>query len=145
MWKLSIQKALAKLIQELHALWNLWEWIYYRLAEVSTIFTCSFKDKITTYSRRYVSNITSLQWCLDNTSAWKFHTFSTINFNQVMKKCQLFDNLEKTLLNRQTKKIFTKVCNKVTTKKPDLICLNGLKAGCEAGHFNRVLTRGQSD
>ena len=111
MWKLSIKKALAKFIKNSQALWNLWEWIYYRLTEVSTISICSFEGKITIYSGWYFSNVTSF-----NLSAWKFHTLSTINFNQAMKKCLLFDNLKKVLLPLQTKKIFTKVCNKLTTK-----------------------------
>ena len=36
------------------------------------------------------------------------------------------------------------MCNKVTTEKPGLAGLDCFKAGCEAGHFNRVLTRSRS-
>ena len=94
-WKPPIQRALVKFIQKLHAVCNLWEGIYYRVAEVSTIFTCLFKGIITIDSKRYFQNITSFQWCQNNTSAWKFCTLFTINFNQVMNKCQLFDHLRK--------------------------------------------------
>ena len=44
----------------------------------------------------------------------------------------------KKLHTQQTQKVFAKVCNKLTTKKPGLTGLNCFKAGYEAGHCNRV-------
>ena len=107
------------------------------MAEVSTISTCSFKGKVTINPRWLFSNITSFQRCLKYASAWNFHTLSTIISIKSWRNvsCSI---TWKILSTQQTQKVFTKVCNKLTTKKAGLTGLNCFKVDYEAGHSNRV-------
>ena len=58
-----------------------------------------------------------------------------------MKKCQLFDNMKKITYSTNPKNLYKSV-QKANDKKPGLTGLNCFKAGYEADHSNRVLTRG---